>query len=376
MTYPGELWDIATGKKQGFYYPSVGHPNFSELEQRLTHLETSTLSHPEYFSSLVFPRGMAAISATLESLAIEEKGIFIHHKVMYPSTKKILGKKSEKSERNLVGTKPGIELDLTKPEMLEQKLNELSSEKINVLGVVMEPCCNPTTEYVDVRKISQISHDYDVPVIVDNTFLTPVLLEPFRMGADFVIHSLTKYYSGEGDLMGGVVIAPNEHIPNIKLVRKEKGLTMSTKTANEYCERVLDIEKRIMRHSENASKIAEYLKKIGQVNVLYNNLRKNTRQGLAGGVLSFVFNGDEETAYQRSVNFSEYLSENKGVVKQAVSFAEPKTIVFPWAGQVLNKEFLKSNNIPYGLVRIGVGRDDPVKVADYLSEGIKWSCKK
>ncbi len=380
MKYPGELLEIASGQKPGYYYPSVGHPNFTELENILTFLETGDLPRPRYspslFSSLVFPRGMAAIDATLEALAMEQDGVFIYHKITYPSTKKLLGKKSEKINKNFIGTIPGIELDLQKAELLEEKIKELKKENVAVLGVVMEPCCNPTADYIDARAISDIAHKYDIPVIADNTFLTPGLLEPFRMGADIVIHSLTKYYSGQGDLLGGVVIAPNEFIPKIKLLRKEKGFTMSTRCAHEYYKRVLGIQKRILEHSRNAAKIAGELKKLEQISVGYNNLGDKTREGLSGGVFSFVFIGSEDEGYNKSLRFSEYLCKNKGTVKQAVSFAEPKTMVLPWAGQVPDKGFLSANNIPYGLVRVGVGRDNPSKVADYIAEGVEWSCKK
>ncbi len=372
LTEVGQLWRIASGEEEGYFYPATGHFNFTQLEERLAALETGNLSHPEYFSCKVFPRGMAAIATTLETIGSGSDGLFIRGTVMYPSTKELL--KDNGTGRNMVGSLPGIEIDLTNPENLDKKLVELKQSDIDVLGIVLEPVANPTLDYTDIRQTSEVAHRYDVPVIVDNTFLSPFLLEPIRMGADIVMHSLTKYYNGQGDLLGGAVIAPNEFIKHLQDYRKHKGYTMSPHDAFRLAQRVGGIGERMQLHCQNAKIMAEELSKIENINVKYKNLGDETRNGHAGGVLSFVFEGDNDIAFERSRKFTEYLCNNPGIVKQAVSFAEEKTLVLPWGGQIRDPKWLNDGKVPLGLVRVGVGREkDIYEVIDYLKKGIQKS---
>ncbi|MBW2982300.1 aminotransferase class I/II-fold pyridoxal phosphate-dependent enzyme [Candidatus Woesearchaeota archaeon] len=363
--------DITAGKQKGFFYARTGHSNYAQLEERLKAIEVGRLSHPEYFDCKVFPSGMAAITAALEALAKGCEGTFVHGDVSYISTKDILADQGNGISK--VGSLPGIKCDLTNPENLERVLEEQKAQGIDVLGVIFEPVANPTTAYSNVRKIADIAHKYEVPVIVDNTFLTPYQLEPFRMGADMVIHSLTKYFSGQGDMMGGAVIMPKEFSDRVQDIRKNKGSVMSPRDAYEFAVRAPRIRKVIEAHCKNAKQLADTLREIDGIEVSYSDLTGETRNGYAGGVLSFNFKGDAETAYQRSRKLAEYFIENPGTVKYAVSLAEPQTLVIPWASQ-LSLERIKDWNVPAGLVRIAVGREkDFGKVIDYIKKGIEES---
>ncbi len=373
LTQVGELWDIATGKKHGYYYPSVDHPNFHELEQRIKAIETAGMGSDD-FDCIVFSRGMAAITTVLEALGMNKDGVFIHGTIMYPQTKEVLA--DDGSGRNLVGSKPAIPVSLFDAGNLEKALHEVMvKDNINVLGVIFEPVANPTIQYSDVKQIAEICSKYDVPVIVDNTFLTPYLMQPFRMGADIVVHSLTKYINGEGDLIGGVAIVPKELGAKVRNERKVKGRTMSPYDAYRCAGRVGGLAERMERHCKNAKKLAAALQQIDGIAMNYSDLGAETRCGYAGGVLSFVFKGNERDAFARSLEFTHILCDDElSPVKQAVSFAEKRTLVLPWAGQVPNKDYLKKNNIPVGLVRVGVGRERNFgAVTDYIVNAINKS---
>jgi len=365
------ITDIASGKEEGFFYARTNHSNYAQLEARLKALEVGRLSHPEYFDCKVFPSGMAAITTALEALAKGREGTFIHGDVSYISTKDILKDQGDKVSK--VGSLPGIGCDLTKPENLRKVLEEQKAKGIDVLGVIFEPVANPTTAYTNIREIAAIAHEYDVPVIVDNTFLTPFLLEPFRMGADMVIHSLTKYFSGYGDMMGGAVIMPNEFADGVQDIRKNKGAVMSPRDAYEFTVRAPRIKKVIESHCKNAKQLADSLKDIDEIEVSYSDLTGETRDGFAGGVLSFYFKGDDQTAYQRARNLADYFIKNPGTVKYAVSLAEPQTLVIPWASQ-LSLDRIKDWNVPAGLVRVAVGREEDFEnVIQYIKKGIEES---
>jgi cystathionine beta-lyase/cystathionine gamma-synthase len=111
------------------------------------------------------------------------------------------------------------------------------------------------------------------------------------------------------------------------------------------------------------------------ISVNYTDLTGQTRTGSAGGVLSFVFDGDTKTAYRRGRAFDSYLIENehKGVIKHAVSLAEPKTLSVTWPGQ-LSLDRIRAWNVAPGLVRVSTGREQDYKpVIDYVVEGVKRS---
>ena len=360
----GLVQDVIEGKLNKCYYARTNHPNFVELEKRLREIEVGRLSHLGYFSCKVFSSGMAAIKSTLEALSLDEEfygdSVFIHGNVMYTSTKTLLA--DQGNGRNMLGGKPGIELDLRDARKLDETIEDCTNSGIPVLGVIMEPLANPTLDYTDIRKVAKIAHNQEVPLIVDNTFLTPYLLEPFRMGADVVVHSLTKYFSGEGDMTGGAVVMPNEFENDFQNVRKHGGAIMSVKDAHEFSKRLPRVGGRMLKHSMNAKILSNELKKVKGIKVNYEGLNSETRGGYAGGVLSFEFKGDDEISYQKARNFSQEIIDHPEIAKHAVSFGEYDTLAAPFAGLV-NMNLMQSLNVPTGLVRIAAGRED-----DYASK--------
>lgn len=368
----GLVGDILTGKADDTYYARTNHVNFIQLEEALKQIEVGRLAHPEYFGCKVFGSGMAAIKSTLEGIAAGQDGVFIHGNVIYPSTKTILA--DQGNGRNMVGTKPGIGVDLRNPGELKRTIQTIQNKGDNVLGVIMEPISNPTIAYTDTRKVSNTAHQYDIPLIVDNTFLTPYLQEPFRMGADIVVHSLTKYFSGQGDMTGGAVIMPKEFEGDIQNVRRHGGPIMSIRDAYEFARRVPTVGQRALKHSQNAQTLNKELRDIDGIKVSYNDLSEQTRDGYAGGVLSFEFDGDAESAYLKARNLSQYIIDNPEVAEHRVSLAEPKTLILPYAG-LADMNLIQSIGIPTGLVRIATGREDNYsEKAQQIKEAVEGVC--
>lgn len=387
---PMAIWDIMTGKSQGYFYPAVGQPNFTQLETRVGALETAGMDHQDYYTALVFPRGMAAIMAVLKGLSSKANGAFVRSKVVYSSTvtdlDEMVGEDGKGLGRCRVGCYPSISadkttdlsVDLTNPNNLVRVLEQERAKGTNILGVVMEPVANPTIVYSDVRAVADIAHSFGVPVVVDNTFLTPFLYQPLRAGADIVVHSLTKYYSGEGDILGGAAIMPVEFYPAIRSVRKEEGFTPSPYDCFRLAQRVGGVGERIEKSSQNARQMAEALGQVQGIRVNYNRLDGITRDGHAGGVLSFEFEGEPQEANAKSVRFTNYLVGNRvvdgqKVGKHAVSLGEPVTLMVSFGAQ-LPFEKCTALNVHPSLVRIACGREDSYgRVADYVVDGIKRS---
>ncbi|MBW2977811.1 aminotransferase class I/II-fold pyridoxal phosphate-dependent enzyme, partial [Candidatus Woesearchaeota archaeon] len=290
----------------------------------------------------------------------------------YSSTKAIL--EDEGNGRNAIGTYPGITVDLNVPGALEAAIKEQKSKGKEVLGVIFEPIANPSIEYTDTREVAKVAHRYNVPVIVDNTFLTPYLQEPFRMGADMVVHSLTKYFSGKGDMTGGVVIAPKELIPGVQNVRKNQGGIMSIRDAQEFGSRAGYVASVVEEASENAKELAHALRSVDGVSVNYvEEDFSETRYGLGGGVLSFVFDGEGDVPYKRGRKFDQYLIGNPHTIKHRVSLAEPHTLSITWAGQ-LSPDAIQKWGVKPGLVRVACGTEsDYSQVIDHIKRGIEKS---
>ncbi|MBI2147639.1 PLP-dependent transferase [Candidatus Woesearchaeota archaeon] len=385
LTRRNQVGDVLAGRASGeYYYASYSHPNFQALEERVVSLETAGLAHPEWFSALAFPRGMAAIAAVLETIAgyhnpMLGDAAFIHHKVVYPSTRRLL--ESRETIWTRVGTKqPGLEVDLREENRTRQLLDP--KYHIKVLGVICEPVANPTLDYTNIRAIAALAHEYRVPLIVDAT-LTHGILEPLRMGADIVVYSLSSYASGENDLLGGAVIGPNEFMADLQETRRHKGWSMSPRDAAEFASRMATLPQRMQLHCDTAAYFAHRLSAegIGGITVRYPAI-PDTRNNSAGGVVSFVFDGDEARngdpplAMQRAQRFSQYLCDNPGIVRQAIGFGEQQTTVFPFAGQIPDRPYHLKNHIPIGLVRIGAGRESDINrvaVGDYLVKAVKES---
>jgi methionine-gamma-lyase len=359
-------------------YARGGHPNFAQLEERVKLMEIGNLSHSEYFGAKVFSSGMAAIFAALSTLSNDREGFFIKGDVMYHSAGELL--KKDGKGRCMVGSLPGVELDLNSqnsPNILTNYLEmNKNGQNIPVLGIILETVANPTITYADIRSLAEIAHNYDTPLIVDNTILSPYLLEPFRMGADIVIQSITKNFGGQGDMVGGVAVGPNEFMKKLHEQRTHTGGVMSIDNAYEYATRIPNFIKNIETSCKNSKYLANELQTIDSIDVNYPNLDGKTREGYAGNVLSFEFKGDnDQDVYNKSVKFHEHLMENKDLVKCAVSFGEPKTLVVPYASQFGDLDIIKETNaFPVGLVRVGVGREnqkDFSKVVQYIKNGIE-----
>lgn len=360
------------GDHDKHYYARAGHPALTAVEHVLTVMEAGGTLHQEYFSSLAFSSGMAAISAVLETLARESgerSGVVLHGRVMYPLTKDLL-KTPPYIATSRIGAYSGIEVPTVDNDLdaLEKRIKWLQRDSIQIIGLMYEPVANPTLDVTPTSEIARLAHQYDIPVIVDNTFLTPYLNEPLREGADIVVHSMTKYMSGEGDVLGGCVTGPQDFMAALKETRTIKGGVMAPQIARVYAEdRLRTLPERMDTHTRNACDISIALNDIAGIKVLGSDrLVPNFRGGFRGGVVSFVFDGSDVQAAERSYRMAEYLSTHPGPVRQATSLGEPQTLVLPYAGQLglESCERLRAGHVPPGLVRIAVGRESKSKIGD------------
>ena len=302
-----DLFDL---KVAGNIYTRIMNPTTAVLEQRVAALEGG-------IGALVVASGMAAITYAIQTIA-EAGDNIISVSTLYGGTYNLFAHSLPKQ---------GIEVrffDYNHPEQLAKLID--ARTKL----VFAESIGNPLGNIVDIQAISEIAHRHGVPVVVDNTVATPVLLRPFELGADIVVHSLTKYIGGHGTSIGGAIVdsgrfpwgehaerfavlnTPDPSYHGVNYVEalgaaayiararvvplRNTGAAISPLNSFQILQGLETLSLRMERHCENALKVATYLKqhpKVSWVNYAalpdhpQHALLQRDFGGLASGILSF-----------------------------------------------------------------------------------------
>ncbi len=379
INYPmervGHLAQILSGDDPAHFYARFGSPSHDALHHMVLQAEAGYVSDVErYLVASSFPAGMSAIDTVVEELVRHipvrqrKKLLFLQGMHVYSQTELVLGEGLGEK-----GLAPTVKVDTTKLDEVRDVLQRCNGK---VIALVYEPVTNPTIQYTDTRALAVLAHSFGVPVIVDNTFLTPYLQQPFRMGADVVVHSATKYLGGEGDMLAGVVVAPlsfvhgQGSVTGMKRLITRTGRVLNPQQGYTLAERLQHLGQRIEEQVTNACHVADYLESspfIERVN--YSDLSNETRTGTAGGVLSFVVKGDDD---------AEKVAHGKALIQYLIAHKHSAPLRF--AVGLGDKEYLMisldalgyhSSHEP-GLVRFAVGRTPPVQeVTTFLDQALR-----
>jgi len=309
-----DLFDL---KVQGNIYTRIMNPTQAVLEQRLAEMEGGV-------GALCLASGMAAITYSIQCLADVGCNIV--------STSQLYG-----GTYNLFAhtfPRQGIEVRFASHDDYAE-FEALIDD--NTRAVFCESIGNPAGNVVDIVKLGEIAHRHGVPLIVDNTVPTPFLCKPFELGADIVIHSLTKYIGGHGTSIGGAIIdsgkfdwaanarrfpmlnepdpsyhgvvytealGPAAYIGRCRVVPlRNTGAAISPLNAFLVMQGLETLGLRMERHCENAQRVAEYLSAHPQVEWVsyaglpdsaYHGLCQKITGGRASGILSFGIKGGKE----------------------------------------------------------------------------------
>jgi methionine-gamma-lyase len=279
-----------SGQEPGYIYTRWGNPNMTEAERKIAAMETFGITDAAGnalpVEAILHASGMAAISTLL--LANLSKGDrVLSHYSLYGGTQDYMNRILP-----TLGMEAVIE-DLRDPQQAEDALARDPSIRM----VYLETPANPTIQCVDIEALASIAHRHGRIVACDNTFATPYLQQPFRHGADFVVHSTTKFLNGHGNIIGGILLGRD-----IEFMR-----TVATKThrllggnSNAFESWLLvngmkTLELRMERHCHNAMEVAGWLDghpAVAKVN--YNGLPDHPDHAVAlrqmrhpGAMLSF-----------------------------------------------------------------------------------------
>ncbi|EKT61234.1 cystathionine gamma-synthase [Providencia sneebia] len=241
--------------------------------------------------------------------------------------------------------------------------------------VLIETPSNPLLRIYDIEKIAQQAHDTGALVAVDNTFLSPILQQPLALGADFVIHSCTKYLNGHSDIIAGAIIAKDEKwAEELAWWANNIGVTGGAFDSYLLLRGIRTLSPRIKQQQSNAQELVNYLKAQSQVKKLYYpGLLDHTGHDIAvkqqkgfGAMLSFEFSGDESQLrrFLRALTLFT-LAESLGGVETLISH----TATMTHAG--MSAEARAEAGITDSLLRISVGLEDPSDLIADLENAFK-----
>jgi methionine-gamma-lyase len=343
------LDEVYSGEAKGYVYTRNGNPVHDALKEIMFHIEQGE-------DAQVYSSGMAAITLSIIS-QVKAGDHIIAANVLYGGSYQFL--KTELSRFN-------IEVTFVDP------INEDISPyfKSNTKVVYVETISNPLMEVVDLEVISEITHKHNAKLIVDNTFATPLICQPLKLGADIVAYSATKYLSGHSDVTAGIVVSNKETIKDIYNTGLLYGPTMSPFDAWLIIRSLRTLELRMIQHSNNALKLATYLEGNSKIEKVYypglassptvNIAKRIFHNDLFGGMLSIDLINGEKSAYEllRKLETIKFLPSLAGV---STSTSYPAKT----SHRSLNDEELKKANISKGLIRISTGLEN---IDDIISE--------
>ena len=273
--------DRFAGESEGYIYTRLGNPTTRQLEQRVATMECTD-------DAAATATGMAAVSAALLT-NLQAGDHMISSKAVYGCSFALMNHMLKKFNIEVTF------VDMTEPDNIKAAIKE------NTKLVFLETPINPNLVVLDLAKICAIAKEHQLLSIVDNTFLTPILQQPAKFGADIVVHSATKYLNGHGDVVAGIVCGSFEMINEIKMTTlKDIGATMSPHDAWLIMRGIKTLPIRMERHCSNAQTVAEFLAQHANVSeVYYPGLKSHpgykfigTQMKAAGGVIAFELNTD------------------------------------------------------------------------------------
>jgi methionine-gamma-lyase len=235
---------------------------------------------------------------------------------------------------------------------------------------------NPTLEIVDIPAIVRAAHEIGAKVMVDNTFATPYHLRPLTYGADVVAHSTTKYLSGHGTTIGGVLVSRDPDILNesVMLWRKNIGGIAGPFDAWLTLLGLKTFALRMKRHSENAQIIAEHLERHPAVEkVFYPGLESFPQHALAQSLLKNGFGGVIAFEMKGGYDAGVHLMNNVELCSLAVSLGHVDTLIEHPASmthKAVRPEIREQAGITDGLVRLAVGIEEPVDIINDLEHAM------
>ncbi len=383
-----DLFSLKPPSFPGQIYSRFTNPTYEILEDRITELEGGV-------ASAALASGQAATTLALTTLANAGEKI-VASKTLYGGSVTLL----DLTFKN----KFGIEVEFVdpEPEEFERAIDE------NTKALFGETIGNPQLNVLDLEGVAKIAHESNIPLIVDNTFATPYICNPFKWGVDIVTHSATKWIGGHGTVLGGLVVDSGNfdwtdgNFPEITeedpgyrgginywnefkelsyIVKLKSRLTrdlgpcMSPFNAFLLLQGLETLHLRMERHSENAQKVAEFLKDHPKVSwVVYPGLSEHPThenaekylQNGTGGIVGFGIKGGAEAG--------EKFIEKLKLFSHLANVGDAKSLaIHPWSTthSQLSPEQRRESGVSEDFVRLSVGIENSEDIIEDIERGLK-----
>ncbi len=336
-----EMDAVFSGEGGDYIYSRYGNPTVNALEEAVAEIENGKFA-------VCFASGMAAIHAALFASELVPNSVVLASQDLYGASfdllKKIFGSYGVKTK-----TADFNNLDELKTLVEELKPRVLLAETIS----------NPLLKICDIEAVAEIAHKSGAKLVVDNTFASPYLCQPLNFGADFSVHSATKYLSGHADATGGIVVSNDEFDkPTLDGIKKLVGGILSVWEAYQILRGIKTLGLRIERQCANAQVLAEYLSKNSAIEkVYYPNLddkelaKKVLRNDFGGALVSIKLKNDTREAAWKFM-------DSLNLCVRATSLGDVYTLVSHSASsshRELSPKRRAGLGISDSLVRISVG---------------------
>ena len=330
------------GKHKGYEYSRTGNPTRSALESSIAHIENGKYG-------ACFGSGLAAIDCVIKMLNPGDEVISTND--LYGGSYRIF---------RTIFEKYGIKfhfVDMLNINNVKDKIND------NTKLIWIETPTNPMMNIIDIKAIVQLVNHSDVMVGVDNTFATPYLQKPLDLGADIVMHSVTKFLGGHSDIvMGALATKSDEIAEEMYRIQNSSGAVCGPMDSFLVLRGIKTLHLRVQRHSENGKVIAEFLQSHPIVDRVYwpgfethpnHDVARSQMSGF-GGMVSFTLKGDSLEKAKEVVSKTRLftLAESLGGVESLIG--HPSTMTH---ASIPREERLKSG-VKDSLIRLSVGVED------------------
>jgi methionine-gamma-lyase len=350
-----------SGERDGYIYSRMGNPTVRALEKSVAALEGG-------YAGLACGSGMAAIHTAFAALLRQGDHLVCSDAVYGPTCTLV----------ETVLSQFGIEftmVDSSDPQAIA------SAMRPSTRVVYIETPGNPTLVICDLDQVCRMAHDHGARVVVDNTFMTPVLQQPLRWGADVVVHSLTKFLNGHADVVGGMIVVKDadDYAVFRKMLNQLGGVLPPFESFLVH-RGIKTLALRMQRHSASAMKVAEYLEQHPAVEwVRYPGLPSHPQYEIAqkqmngpGAMISFGLEGGVDAGRQ--------MMNSVRLCALAVSLGGVESLIQHPASMThasMGSEARRRANIGDGLVRLSVGIesvDDIIADLDHAMDRLPARC--
>lgn len=332
----------APGEHKGYDYARSNNPTRETLEKIVALLEGGERAS-------AFASGLAAIDAVVKLLESGDEILAVDD--IYGGAFRLF---------THIYAKFGIKVNYTDTTDIANVIDAITPK---TKLIWLETPTNPTLKISDIETIATIAKQHNILLCVDNTFASPILQQPIKLGADLVVHSATKYLGGHSDLIAGIVVSATQELGDkIKFIQNASGAILAPHDSWLVIRGVETLHLRVKEHSRNALAVAQYLEKHPAIEkVYYPGLKSHPNHDIAakqqlgfGGIVSFTLKNNTEEAARAVVCSTKLfkLAESLGGVKSLLCHPAQMT------HKSIPAEKRRAAGVVDSLIRLSVGLEE------------------